>query len=99
MRVFIRRLLALVILVAVVWLGWLYYQIRSVAAADQARPGDAIAVFGAAEYSGRPSPVLHARLDHAVDLYNEKMAPIIITFVGGGTGDRGLTEGGVGRDY
>ena len=100
MRVFFRRLLAIVLLAAVVWFGWLYSQIRSVAASDQARPSDAIAVFGAAEYSGRPSPVLHARLDHAVDLYNEKMAPIVITLGGGGGNrDRGWTEGGVGRDY
>jgi len=99
MRGFVRRLLALILVAAVVWFGWLYYQIRSVAGADLARPSDAIAVFGAAEYGGRPSPVLHARLDHAVDLYNEKMAPIVITLGGGGTGDRGLTEGGVGRDY
>ena len=99
MRVFVRRLLALVLLLAVVWFGWLYYQIRTVAVADQARPCDAIVVFGAAEYLGRPSPVLHARLDHAVDLYNEHMAPLIVTLGGGNTGDRGLTEGGVGRDY
>jgi uncharacterized SAM-binding protein YcdF (DUF218 family) len=99
MRVFVRRLLALVLLVALVWFGWLYHQIRTVEAKDQARPSDAIAVFGAAEYSGRPSPVLHARLDHAVDLYREQVAPLIITLGGGSNGDGGLTEGGVGRDY
>lgn len=99
MRVFLRRLLALVLLVMVAWFGWLYYQIHAVAEEDQARPSDAIAVFGAAEYSGRPSPVLHARLDHAVDLFREHMAPLIITLGGGSNGDRGLTEGGVGRDY
>jgi uncharacterized SAM-binding protein YcdF (DUF218 family) len=99
MRVFVGRLLTLVFLAALIWFGWLYYEIRSVAADDQARPSDAIAVFGAAEYSGRPSPVLHARLDHAVDLYKLKMAPVVITLGGGGSGDRGLTEGGVGRDY
>lgn len=99
MRVFLRRLLALVLLVALVWSGWLYHQIHAAASADQARPSDAIAVFGAAEYSGRPSPVLHARLDHAVELYHEQMAPLIVTLGGGGGGDHGLTEGGVGRDY
>jgi len=82
MRVFVRRLLALALLLAVVWFGWLYYQIRTVAVVDQARPCDAIVVFGAAEYLGRPSPVLHARLDHAVDLYNEHMAPLIVTLGG-----------------
>jgi uncharacterized SAM-binding protein YcdF (DUF218 family) len=99
MRVFLRRLLAVVLLAAAAWFGWLYFEIRTVAAEDQARPSDAIAVFGAAEYAGRPSPVLHARLDHAIDLYREQMAPLIITLGGGGSGDAGLTEGGVGRDY
>jgi uncharacterized SAM-binding protein YcdF (DUF218 family) len=99
MRVFLRRLLAVVLLAAVAWFGWLYFEIRTVAAEDQARPSDAIAVFGAAEYAGRPSPVLHARLDHVIDLYREQMAPLIITLGGGGSGDGGLTEGGVGRDY
>jgi uncharacterized SAM-binding protein YcdF (DUF218 family) len=66
---------------------------------DEARPADAIAVFGAAEYGGRPSPVLHARLDHAVELYREQMAPLVITLGGGTDLDQGMTEGGVGRDY
>ena len=66
---------------------------------DQAQPADAIAVFGAAEYGGRPSPVLHARLDHAVDLYEHGIAPILITLGGGADRDSGKTEGGVGRDY
>ena len=55
--------------------------------------------FGAAEYGGRPSPVLHARLDHAVELYREQMAPLVITLGGGSQLDKGMTEGGVGRDY
>ena len=70
----------------------------TVAGEDQAIPADAIAVFGAAEYGGR-SPVFHARLDHAVELYREGIAPLVITLGGGRQGDSGLTEGGVGRDY
>ena len=46
-----------------------------------------------------PSPVLHARLDHAVDLYRKQIAPLIITLGGGSDKDSGNTEGGVGRDY
>ena len=42
---------------------------------EEARPADVILVLGAAEYRGRPSPVLKARLDHALELYNRKMAP------------------------
>src|ERR1035441_5122927 len=81
------------------WFGWLYFEINAVAAYDEARPADAIAVFGAAEYAGRPSPVLHARLDHAVELYREGIAPLVITLGGGSDLDAGKTEGGVGRDY
>ena len=94
-----RWLLGLLLLAALGWFGWLYFEINAVAGQDEARPADAIAVFGAAEYLGRPSPVLHARLDHAVDLYREEMAPLVITLGGGNAGDSGMTEGGVGRDY
>jgi uncharacterized SAM-binding protein YcdF (DUF218 family) len=43
--------------------------------------------------------VLHARLDHAVELYREHIAPLVITLGGGEAGDAGRTEGAVGRDY
>ena len=88
-RLFLRRLVGLVLLVALVWFGWLYLRIKAVARRDDARPADAIAVFGAAEYGGRPSPVLHARLDHAVELYGEQIAPLVITLGGGRTGITG----------
>ncbi|MBL8229358.1 MAG: YdcF family protein [Bryobacterales bacterium] len=65
---------------------------------DEARPTDAIIVYGAAEYRGRPSPVLKARLDHALDLYRRGIAPLIIT-TGGAGGDPLYTEGEVGRTY
>jgi uncharacterized SAM-binding protein YcdF (DUF218 family) len=65
---------------------------------DEARPVDVILVLGAAEYRGRPSQVLKARLDHALELYNQKMAPRIMT-TGGAGGDPVYTEGGVGRSY
>jgi uncharacterized SAM-binding protein YcdF (DUF218 family) len=96
---FLRRLLALILLVATAWCVWVYQQISTVASEDDAQPADAIAVFGAAEYSGHPSPVLHARLDHAVDLYRKHIAPLVITLGGGSDKDSGNTEGGVGRDY
>lgn len=96
---FFRWLLGLLLLVGLIWFAWVYQQISQVAAEDQAQPADAIAVFGAAEYSGRPSPVFHARLDHAVELYRKQIAPLVITLGGGGDKDSGNTEGGVGRDY
>src|SRR5213082_3337205 len=58
---------------------YLYGQIRDVAARDEARRADAIVVLGAAQYNGRPSPVLKARLDHAYELYKHGYAPAIIT--------------------
>jgi len=97
-RVWLRSALGVLLLV-VAWFVWLAMQIKDVAGHDEARPADAIAVFGAAEYGGRPSPVLHARLDHAVELYREQMAPLVITLGGGSELDKGMTEGGVGRDY
>jgi len=95
----LRRLLGVVLVGSLGWFGWLILQINAVAGQDEARPADAIAVFGAAEYGGRPSPVLHARLDHAVELYQEHIAPLVITLGGGSELDKGMTEGGVGRDY
>lgn len=65
---------------------------------EEARPSDVIVVFGAAEYRGRPSPVLRARLDHALDLYRRHLAPLIIT-TGGAGGDPIYTESEVGRTY
>ncbi len=61
-------------------------------------PADAIVVFGAAEYAGRPSPVLRARLDHAYDLFEQGTAPVVIT-TGGSAADPTFSEGGVGHDY
>ena len=90
---------ALLLLACAVWSIWVVRQINQVAEQDQAQPADAIAVFGAAEYSGRPSPVYHARLDHAVALYRKEIAPLVITLGGGSDKDSGKTEGGVGRDY
>ncbi len=79
------------------WCRWVYAQIESYAGQDQAAPSDAIGVFGAAEYDGRPSPVYRARLDHALALYHRGIAPLIIT-LGGNGGDQ-YNEGAVGREY
>lgn len=76
----------------------LYQAIRHQATRDEARPADAIVVFGAAEYNGTPSPVFKARLDHAFDLEERGLAPQVIT-TGGSGGDPNFTEAGVGRDY
>jgi uncharacterized SAM-binding protein YcdF (DUF218 family) len=65
---------------------------------QELQQADAIIVFGAAEYAGRPSPVLRARLDHAFDLFRRGIAPVVIT-TGGAASDPSFSEGGVGRDY
>ncbi len=97
-RRLLRWLLLAFFVAALGWFLWLYGQIHYYATHDQARPADAIAVFGAAEYDGRPSPVLRARLDHALALYREHLAPLVIT-LGGGSGAPRDSEGGVGHDY
>jgi uncharacterized SAM-binding protein YcdF (DUF218 family) len=98
-RTLLRWFLGLLLLSALAWFVYVYKQIDDVANHDEAQQADAIAVFGAAEYSGHPSPILHYRLDHAVDLYRMRIAPLVITLGGGTDKDSGNTEGGVGRDY
>jgi uncharacterized SAM-binding protein YcdF (DUF218 family) len=68
------------------------------AARDEARPAQAIVVLGAAQYAGRPSPVLRARLDHGLNLWNRKLARVLILTGGMGTGDT-TSEAAVGRAY
>lgn len=65
---------------------------------DQRRPVDAIVVLGAAQYNGKPSPVLRARLDHALALYREGLAGTVVVTGGIGEGDR-VSEATVGRQY
>lgn len=65
---------------------------------DQARPADAIIVLGAAQYNGRPSPVLRARLDHALTLYRKGYAPLLVVTGGKQPGDV-YTEADAGKMY
>ena len=65
---------------------------------DEAGPADAIAVLGAAQYNGRPSPVFRARLDHAATLYRRRLAPVVLVTGGVGTGET-VSEADVGRRY
>ena len=100
-RSWIFRLILLLLLALAIgflgWSCWVYTQIEIYAGFDLAAPADAIGVFGAAEYDGRPSPVYRARLNHALDLYHRGIAPLIITL--GGTGGDQYSEGSVGREY
>lgn len=65
---------------------------------DQARPAESIVVLGAAQYDGKPSPVLKARLDHGLDLWDQGMARVLIVTGGRGYGDT-TSEAAVGRAY
>jgi uncharacterized SAM-binding protein YcdF (DUF218 family) len=97
-----RRILwagvAVAILAVSAWVFWVSRQIKAQSTIDEARPADVIIVLGAAEYRGKPSPVLEARLNHALYLYLQGLAPLILT-TGGAGGDPVFTEGEVGRAY
>src|SRR5579862_4141002 len=80
------------------FLGITSVRIVHQAGLQEVHPADAIVVFGAAEYAGRPSPVFRARLDHAYDLFQRGTAPVVIT-TGGSGADPTFSEGGVGHDY
>ena len=92
------RVLAFVVAALALFLAITAVRIVKTASLEEIHPADAIVVFGAAEYSGHPSPVLRARLDHAFDLYQQRVAPVVIT-TGGAAADPKFSEGGVGRDY
>jgi uncharacterized SAM-binding protein YcdF (DUF218 family) len=89
---------ALVAALAIGFLSYISTKIMREAVVDEQHPADAIVVFGAAEYVGRPSPVYRARLDHAYTLFKRDLAPVVIT-TGGAGGDPQFSEGQVGRDY
>ena len=96
-----RAWLAFVIVVLLLitfYFVWTSLRILAQAGGDPPHTADAIVVFGAAEYSGRPSPVLRKRLDHGYDLFQKGLAPIVIT-TGGFGSDPEFSEGGVGHDY
>ena len=92
------RLLLLAFVVLLLLLAFTAFQVVRTASLEEIHPADAIVVFGAAEYSGHPSPVLRARLDHALEVFHRGVAPVVIT-TGGAAADPTFTEGGVGRDY
>jgi uncharacterized SAM-binding protein YcdF (DUF218 family) len=90
--------IAIVVSALVIYIAYLSVRIQRQSVQDEAQPADVILVLGAAEYRGRPSPVLRARLDHALALYQRRLAPRIMT-TGGAGGDPVFTEAAVGRTY
>src|SRR5205814_8300959 len=95
-----RKVVATVTLMIALTFGWaaVVVAVARAGAHDEARSSDAIAVLGAAQYNGRPSPVFRARLDHAAALYQRGLAPVVLVTGGVGSGDT-LSESDVGRRY
>lgn len=83
---------------AALYLAVTFVQVWRAARSDQARPADAIVVFGTAQYNGVPSPVLAARLDHAIELYRKDLAPVIVVTGGNQPGDQ-FTEATASANY
>ena len=94
----LRRSIVIALIVVVVLYGVSFTAVVIASRQDQRTAADAIVVLGAAQYNGRPSPVLRARLDHSLALYREGIAPVIIVTGGIGDGDR-VSEATVGRRY
>lgn len=97
----VRRVLLVVVAIvalAAVWFLFNLWQVHRVGNSDQARPVDAIVVMGAAQYDGRPSPQLAARLDHVVELWDRGLAPLVVTTGGNRPGDR-FTEAEASANY
>jgi uncharacterized SAM-binding protein YcdF (DUF218 family) len=93
-----RRIAAIsILLLLIAWIG-IMLAIVSAGGRDEARPAAAIVVLGAAQYAGRPSPVLRARLDHAIQLWQHGMAPRVVFTGGRGDGDT-TSEAAVSRRY
>lgn len=92
------RAILLVGLVGVLYVGLTAFEVWRIGRAMGPIRADAIVVMGAAQYDGTPSPQLAARLDHAVDLWNAKVAPLVIVTGGNQPGDR-FTEASASRDY
>ena len=94
----IARLIVLAIVTFGLVAAWTTIRIQQQGDLDEARAADAIVVLGAAQYDGRPSPVLEARISHAVDLYQRGLAPLLIVTGGKATGDR-TTEASAARAW
>ena len=86
-----RRILLPASLLVALLLGYYlvsFFQVYATGRDDQARPVDAIVVMGAAQYDGRPSPQLAARLDHVAELWPQGLAPVVVVTGGNQPGDR-----------
>lgn len=93
-----RRVIAVVLAVAMLWVVSVPFRVWWDARGEDHRASEAIIVLGAAQYNGRPSPVLEARLRKARELWRADVAPVIVTVGGGARGDA-TTEAAAGREW
>lgn len=96
-RAFVRIIASVILAVSILWAASLA-AVLVFSEMDQARPAESIVVLGAAQYDGKPSPVLKARLDHGIDLWHRKTGKVLVFTGGQAAGDR-TSEAEVGRDY
>jgi uncharacterized SAM-binding protein YcdF (DUF218 family) len=94
----LRRALLVAVVLPVLYFGVTFVQVWRTSRHDGARPAQAVIVLGAAQYDGRPSAVLRARLDHAASLYHRKIAPVVVVTGGKAEGDR-FTESQASANY
>ena len=96
-RFYVRASVAALAVLGLAWVASMVAVDRA-GRRDHAQRADAIVVLGAAQYVGRPSPVLRARVDHAVALWKRGLAPTLILTGGTGAGDT-VSEAAVARKY
>lgn len=94
----VAQVAGMLVALGLAYLAVSFWQVWATGRSDEARPVDAIVIMGAAQYDGRPSPQLAARLDHVVDLWPEGLAPIVIVTGGNQPGDR-FTEADASATY
>jgi len=93
-----RRILLGFLIVVLAYFAVTTFLVATWMGKDERPPADAIVVLGAAQYDGRPSAIYRARLEHAVDLWNARAAPLLVFTGGNEPGDR-FTEGGSGARW
>jgi uncharacterized SAM-binding protein YcdF (DUF218 family) len=94
----LRRALVAAAVLPAVYFAVTFVQVWLTSRHEGARPAQAVIVLGAAQYDGRPSAVLRARLDHAADLYRRRLAPVVVVTGGKADGDR-FTESAASANY
>ena len=98
LRRWLLRVVVGTVLIAALIVGGTGFRVWQVARTDDRNRADIVVVLGAAQYDGRPSSILEARLEHARRLYEQQVAPVVVTVGGRRAGDQ-FTEAEAGRMY